>query len=527
MGALPLRNVFKVTQKRIEGIDSVNKKKLLLITLADVSAYGVKCLSAYIQSKNRVADVLVLRLSDTRRSFMALKPGGEISSRTLDTLLQFVREYDCIGLSLFSDGYNESVQLTAKIKQSYPDKKVIWGGIHPTLSPEESLQWADYVCVGEGYYSLSSLLEQLDDSVRPECLPKGIWSKSEDGGIVQNGCSQICVDLDSLPFPNNDAGTIFVRDNDDTFSNLTRSKYRKHMDYVYYTMMSQGCPNSCTYCSNNALKALSKQYAIIRKKSVDYVLREIKEAQKHYTFYNVFFMDDSFIMMSDKSLDEFVERYPREIGLPMIIIGFIPSLTKAKHVDKLIEAGMIRGRIGVQTGSPKMLDIYNRKQTNEDIIRVSGLFAAHKGKIVPTGCDIILDGYSETVEDTIETARLISKLKRPYLLNLCSLKSYPGTEIRQYMDNYKPGVSYKRLDNKMINFVVGLMSIFNIPEFVMNYFLNKKKLMAIKVPSFFISFIYYSILLRKTIYHFYYGDYSSKPSWLVDIVRKLKKVSLN
>jgi anaerobic magnesium-protoporphyrin IX monomethyl ester cyclase len=501
------------------------KKKLLLITLVDVSAYGARCLSAYIRSRGRVADILLLRLSDTRRSFLSLSPGGKVSSTISDALLQFIREYDYVGISLFSDGYNESVQLTMRIKQVYPDKKVIWGGIHPTLSPEDSLLSADYVCVGEGYYSLSSLLDQLDNSsCVPETLPIGIWGKTDDG-IIRNGASQLCLDFDSLPFPNYDEGTVFVRNNDNTFSHLTKSKYREYMDYAYYTMMSQGCPNNCAYCCNNALKNLSKQYATIRKKSVDYMIREIKEAQKNYTFYNVFFMDDSFIMMDDVSFDEFVDRYPKEIGLPMIIIGFIPRLTKAKHVNRLVEAGMIRGRIGVQSGSKKMLDVYHRKQTNEEIVRTSELFAAQKGKIVPVGCDIILDGYNETTEDTIETARLISKLKHPYLLNLCSLRSYPGTEIRQYMDNYKPGVSYKNVENKLINCIVGFMSIVNLSEGVINFLIDKKRLMAMRVPNGLVKIIYYSILIKKTIYHLYYGDYSSKPYWLVDVARRFKKIT--
>jgi len=505
----------------------MNKNKLLIITLADVSAYGVKCLSAYIRNRGRVADILCLRLSDTMSSFLMRKPGGQISLQTLDSLLSFIREYDCIGISLFSDGYHESVHITKKIKQAYPYKKVIWGGIHPTLEPETSLQWADYVCVGEGYYSLTSLLEQLDnsDSLSIETLPKGIWSKRGEGDVIHNGCSQVCLNLDTLPFPSNDAGSVYVRNNDDTISYLNRSNYRKYMDYVYYTMMSQGCPNSCTYCCNYALKVLSKEYSIIRKHSVEYILNEIKEAQKNYTFYNVYFMDDSFIMLDDESFDEFVNRYPREIGLPMIIIGFIPKLMQAKHVDKLVEAGMIRGRIGIQTGSTKMLNIYNRKQSNDDIIRASESFAKYKGKIVPTGCDFILDGYRETIEDTIETARLISKLKRPYMLNLSSLKSYPGTKIRQYISNYAPGDSYKNINNTFINFVISLMSLCYIPELLLNSLLNNKRLMGMRVPHIFSNILYYAILIRKAIYHFYYGDYSSKPFWLVDIVRNIKKIS--
>lgn len=493
--------------------------------MADTSAYGVRCLSAYLRSKGRVADILSLRLSDNRKSLLGREPGGKVPDALFKHFLPFVENYDCIGISLFSDGLPESIRLTAEIKRNCPDKMVIWGSIHPTLKPAECLEYADYVCVGEGYYSLEALMARADTNAKQgiEDLPKGIWTRREDGTIRENGCSRMCSDLDSLPFPNYDKDAVYVRNNDHTLSKLDREGYRKYLDYVYYTMLSQGCPNSCAYCCNYALKQLDAGYSMIRKHSVNYILEEIKAAHREYAFYNVFFMDDSFILMDNISFDEFVERYPREIGLPFIVTGFIPRFTKQKHVEKLVKAGMIRGRVGVQTGSNKMLGVYNRRQSSDEIINVSRFFAQHKGKIVPTGYDIILDGYGETVEDTIETVRLISKIKKPFILNLASLKSYPGTKISEYMDNYAPGDSYIVVRDTVINSIIGIMSVVRIPGFVLDILLKKKSLLTKKVPSFFTAIIYYAILVKKTIFHLYYGDFSSKPCWLVDIIRVFRR----
>ena len=498
-------------------------KSMLFITFIDVSAYGVRCLSAYLQQYGRIADILCLRLSDNRKSLLSKRPSGEIPAAFFNVLLAFIEKYDIIGLSLFSDSFIECAIVSSEIKKNFPDKIVIWGGIHPTLKPFECLKYADYICVGEGFYALRDFLSKLDmkKDLDIQDLPKGIWSKHSNFA-VKNGCSDMCLDLDSLPFPNYDAKSVYVRNDDNSISPLERAHYRKYLDYVYYTMFSLGCPNSCSYCCNNALKQLNKNYFKIRKHSANYIMNEIKEAKKHYEFYNVYFMDDSFILMDDKTFCEFVDRYPKEVGLPLIITGLIPRFITEKHIDRLIEAGMIRGRVGVQSGSSRMLKIYNRKQTNEEVLRVSKMFAKYKKKMVPLAYDFILDGYDEHIEDTIETAKLISQLARPFLLNLASLRAYPGTEISKYMAEYCQGDSCLHLNNTFINALIGLMSVIRIPRFFLNKILKQKKLLARRVPSFINTLIYYAIICKKTFYHLKYGDYSSKPVWLVNIIRRLK-----
>ena len=55
--------------------------------------------------------------------------------------------------------------------------------------------------------------------------------------------------------------------------------------------------------------------ATIRKKSVDYLLEEIKDVKRRYPLKVVVFQDDTFILKRDWLL-EFCERFPKEIGLP-------------------------------------------------------------------------------------------------------------------------------------------------------------------------------------------------------------------
>ena len=497
---------------------------LLLITLADVAAYGVRCLASYVRQQGFQTDILCLRLSDSRKRRLHPLSAGKISDQLINRVVSFIAPYDVIGLSLFSDGLNQSIALTKAIKKSYPDKKIIWGGIHPTLKPHACLEYADFVCVGEGYYSLAGLLKHLSSihSADFAKLPPGIWAKESSGAIVENGSSEMCTDLDTLPFPLYNGNAFFVCTNKNTIINLDRRGYHKYLDYSYSTMISQGCPNSCSYCCNYALKKVNKEYANIRRHSIDYTLREIQAAAEHYKFYNVHFMDDSFLSMGENDFEEFIKRYPKEIGLPFNVVGFIPRLTRPHHVDQLIDAGMVYGQIGVQTGSRKMLDIYHRKQNNEEIIRVSEMFAKHKGRIVPLGVDIILDGYQETVEDTIQTVRLLSQIKRPFILNLNSLIFYPGTKMAEHMNGDAPGGSFFNYKSSVVNNLIALIYLIKIPDKILFWLLGRKKLMNCKISSTITKLIYYGTLSKKAISYIYHRSYNNIPTRVVDVVRVLR-----
>lgn len=508
-------------------MDIGSVKPVLLVSMVDVSAYGIRLLTAYLNSVGRSADLLTLRLSDNQKSLLTGRPIEPIQPGFVQNFLRFIKNYPYIGFSLFSDSFHECVLLSREIKKAYPGKTIIWGGVHPTLKTAECLEYADYVCVGEGYVALQELLEQLDrgelvadnDDLKP---PKGIWRK-KSGFVQSTGTGEFISNIDSQPFPTYDPRHVFVRNDDNSVSNLDRADYRNYLDYVYYTMFSLGCPYHCSYCANNAYKRLDKQYGKIRQHSVDYMFREIKEAQKHYTFYNVYFMDDFFILSNKKLFDEFVERYPHEIGLPFIATGVIPRMTKREHIGKLIQAGMVRSRTGIQTGSQRMLEIYRRKQNNEDIIKISEWFSEYRGKIVPLSYDLILDGAGETIDDTIETFLLISRLSRPLILNLASLRGYPGTEIVQIMEEYEPGktVSYTMWNDTVINSLIALESVVPIPRFIINFLVERKTFLEKSVPKLVTKILYYLILLQKTIYHLRYGEYSSKPCWIVDYIRKI------
>ena len=61
------------------------------------------------------------------------------------------------------------------------DTKVIWGGVHPSILPDESIKHSDFVCVGEGEESLLELVKKLSDGEKGNDV-QNIWAR-ENGSV--------------------------------------------------------------------------------------------------------------------------------------------------------------------------------------------------------------------------------------------------------------------------------------------------------------------------------------------------------
>ena len=155
---------------------------------------------------------------------------------------------DLIGLSALSFNYPEAVEIARYIKNNF-DIKIIFGGIHVILSPQEVIERkeVDIICTGEGEEVLHEL---LDKSLNCKGI-KGIWYK-ENGKIIKNENRSLIEDLDMLPFPD--------------FEDFEFERYFP-MNHNHLPIMgSRGCPYNCTFCSNHALKKnLKGKYVRLKK----------------------------------------------------------------------------------------------------------------------------------------------------------------------------------------------------------------------------------------------------------------------
>ena len=82
-----------------------------------------------------------------------------VYNEATDELHPFLQEADAVGFTSITHTAKRAYQIADAIKKQYPDKKIIFGGPHPSALPEEAIQHADHVVVGEGEYVAKDVFE--------------------------------------------------------------------------------------------------------------------------------------------------------------------------------------------------------------------------------------------------------------------------------------------------------------------------------------------------------------------------------
>jgi anaerobic magnesium-protoporphyrin IX monomethyl ester cyclase len=324
---------------------------------------------------------------------------------------------DLIGFSVLSFNFHEAIMIARFIKE-HMSVKIIFGGVHVILSPQEVIHHheVDIICIGEGEKVLQELLDNKLNCTDVE----GIWYKKK-GKIVKNKPRWLTTDLDSLAFPD--------------FDNFDIQKYFIINNNHLPIMASRGCPYSCSYCSNHALKdALHGTY--VRFRSVDNVLEEIDLRMRQYYgkgLKYLYFFDDTFIM--DKEfVSEFCKRF-KEKGYHKLIrwnVNVRANLVDDDLLKTMKDAGCYQVRMGVEAGNESIRNkVYKRNMTNQQISDAFEII--HRNKL-QLRLYFMVGAPDETIEMMNESLKMAQQSHADEIF-FGLLYPLPGTEIRRYCEH--------------------------------------------------------------------------------------------
>jgi radical SAM superfamily enzyme YgiQ (UPF0313 family) len=280
-------------------------------------------------------------------------------------------------------GYNNMVESNKKLKEKYSFFSIM-GGPYPTLRPDSFNDSSmDVFCVGEGDLPFRDFLikfekgESFDDI--PNLITKNRINPVRD--LIEN--------LDVLPMPDRSL-TI-----ENSFLKGTSKK-------SFFT--SRGCPFSCSYCCNNYYNALYKgKGKVVRRFSVDYVIKEMKYVKDRYNMDFVRIGDDLFAWKADSWLEEFADKYRKEIGLPFACYLRLDTVDD-NLLSLLKNAGCYSVILSVDSCSEYIREkILNRHWNKIDI--ESTIKLIHKYGI-KTWVNFMLAAPESTVDNDIESLYL-------------------------------------------------------------------------------------------------------------------------
>jgi radical SAM superfamily enzyme YgiQ (UPF0313 family) len=391
----------------------------LLISLQrNLNIIGLKLLHELLISRGYDSHLLyVIRYDEDNRPI-------------LDGLKAFVQQLnpDLIAISLTASEAHAATSATRLMKQWFPAIPVLWGGVHPTTCPEECVQIADYVCVGEGELTMLDVAAAIDEGRDLRHINNIGWN--DHGKLALNPLYPLIDDLDAYPYahqaPKNSHIQVFGAVEDLTVKHLRRHKAFRGS--LYRTLTSRGCPHRCSYCCNSYYSKLYPNWGI-RHRSVDNVMEELETAMREGpTMAYISFMDDCLFGSRQKYLDEFFEKYKARIHKPFIAKTTPVFITDAR-LKPAVDAGLAWMGVGLQSGSQRICqDVFKRPISPEVFLRAAKLINSYP---IAVYYDVIVDNPFETEEDELATLDVLIQTPKPYFLSLFSLVLYDKAEIRE------------------------------------------------------------------------------------------------
>lgn len=302
------------------------------------------------------------------------------------------RKPDVVGVTTTTFTLIDSI-ITAKIvKNVDKDIKVVFGGPHAYIYPEETIRLpeVDFLVLGEGEIPFTELLQKIDDYDELKKV-KGIVFKHSDK-IVNTGYRGFIEDIDSLPFP---------------ARHLT--PYKKYYSLIakrnpITTMFtSRGCPYRCLFCHR---PHMGKKF---RAHSAEYVVEEMEECV-NMGIHEFLVYDDTFNI--DKKRVFAICNLIKERGLDIYfdIRARIDRINK-EILIALKGAGCVRIHYGVESANQRILDILRKDITVEQAEKVVKMT---KDVGIETLAYFMIGNPTETREEILNTIKFAKKLKPDY-----------------------------------------------------------------------------------------------------------------
>ncbi len=240
------------------------------------------------------------------------------------------------------------------------DVPVVWGGLHPTMLPEQTLEneCVDAVAIGEGEETIVEVAAVLAKGGGPSAIGEVRGLAFRDNGTVRR----------TAPRP-------FLRDLDRYQPAWHLLDLRRYLfsDRHFYTDMgsrlvaptvasiitSRGCPWRCAYCYNQFVNRRS-----FRAHSPQKVLAAVGELKERYGVGAVIIEDDCFFADRKRGLE-----IVRGLGIPWNVSIRASEIVKwgAGFLAEIAASGCQEIRIGAESGSPRMLELLEKDITVDDI----------------------------------------------------------------------------------------------------------------------------------------------------------------
>jgi radical SAM superfamily enzyme YgiQ (UPF0313 family) len=286
---------------------------------------------------------------------------------------------DLVGISVMTPAAPRAYEIAKRYREL--GAKVVFGGIHPSTLPEEGLQHADSVVIGEA-----------DD------LWPWIVEDARNGRLRQRYVASHPPDITK------------------TFTRLPSTVDRSRYFIKNFLQTGRGCPVNCNFCSVTAFNGATMRY-----RDISDVVREV-EAKRHIS--KIFmFADDNLVAHGDRAKALFEAIAPLEIEWGSQVT--IKLALEKDLLPRAVKSGCRGAFIGFESIDQHSLDFCEKKfkvQKYETAIR-----RLHDYGIFITGSFIF--GFDSDTPDVVKRTLDFCMKNRLDMCQFSILTPFPDTRL--------------------------------------------------------------------------------------------------
>jgi len=311
----------------------------------------------------------------------------------------------------------DAAVLARAIREVAPGIPLVWGGIHASLVPEQTLQqpYVDFVVVQEGEETIVELARALQSETPNFEEILGLGFKRGDEHVIN-------ADRDYVNLPDYE-----LEEEDFAQVDMSQCTYDDHStgDRLAALQTSRGCPFNCGFCYS--LRFTKRKMRYFEPAAIQRMGRILNEK---YGVNAIMFTDDNIYFKYDRM---------REIALGLKEVGIfcrylqtrVEDVTEESLTD-LHELGVRRLFFGIETGSPSTKVLIAKKIPNELILEKIKLIS--KFPDMGITCAMIVGFPTETetsINETITLAVAMSDIHPNTVVTLQTYVPFPGTDLYQ------------------------------------------------------------------------------------------------
>ncbi len=348
-------------------------------------SHGLCSLSAVAKRKGYDIELIDLRRlrgwNDFRNALLSLSP-------------------DVIGFTMMTVDFDTVRRGTAECRNVLPDCRIIVGGPHPSIMPDEvlALEGVHHIVQGEGEIVFVQLLDAIS---RGEDFPRSIKG--------------IFADLDDLPFA------------DRSFYPLPETPFHPAFPPPFVTIITgRGCIYNCSFCQPAERMIFGRK---VRRRSVGNVIDELEQLRVS-TGFNSFMIHDDCLTEDEDWVHRFCDAYVAAgFGKPFICQTRADIICKKPDMIRhLRDAGLKMFSIGFESGNDRILRLLRKGVTAEQNRRAAEI--CHELGIM-IDANYMLGMPTETEDEMMDTVRMINEME-PEIRSASFFTPHPGTDLFNY-----------------------------------------------------------------------------------------------